>query len=229
MFKNKREVVLFIALAALAVFMTIGINDAFAGSTITLENGAVIPLDGLSDEDKKKMIVLTGKIAEEQAKLGTSGVVDTIKEVAGDPVALDQWRKFITGTIKDVASDLGFTVNEFVKTPVGMGVAALVFYKVAGKDFISATMDVVLAVPMWIIIMSALWYIQRQYLTTITIYDKIVEGVDEKGKKQVVKTNPKQAYRYKWNSNDARSTLAAFLYGSMIVITVVCIFIIFVF
>jgi hypothetical protein len=77
-------------------------------------------------------------------------------------------------------------------------------------------------VPMWIITMLVLWYIQRQYLTSIVIYREVEEQVNEKGK--VIgrtKAKPTQVYRYDWNSSDARTALGVVTYAVMIIVTLV--------
>ena len=215
------------SLLIVALILALCIPAAYAETTLTLSDGQVIPLDGLNSVEKERMMALATKISKAQSS-AKNAVTDTLKEVATNPSALNEWRMLITGTIRDVAKDLGVGVNEFLKTPAGMGVAGLVIYKVAGKEFISQALDVFLAIPMWLVVMSILWYLQRQYLITTVVYGKIVEGEDENGKKTITKTDPKQEPRYDWDSSDSRTVFASFLYGTMLVLTFVCILIVFI-
>jgi len=210
-----------------ALILALFIPAAYAETSITLPDGQVIPLDGLSAQEKEKMMALATKVSEAQNK-AKNIVTNTLKEVATNPTALNEWRLLVTGTIKDVATDLGIGVNEFLKTPAGMGVAGLVIYKIAGKEIIGDVLDIVLAIPLWLLVMSILWYLQRQYLTTKVVYGNITETEDDNGKKVITKTHPIQEPKYDWDSNDARSVFASFLYGTMLLITFVCILIVFI-
>ena len=197
------------------------------GVTITTPDGKKIPLDSLNNVERQNMIDMMDKIskAQEAAKAN-----DLLGQVANaDPDKLDSWRKLITGTIKDICNDLNVTVNEFITTPAGMGVAALIIYKVAGKDVLGSFFDVILAIPMWLTVVCVLFYVQRSYLGHTTVYRHVKEYENEKGKKIVEKTQPERVCRYEWRSSDARSVLAAVLYGSLVVISITTICIVFVY
>ena len=157
-------------LSIFVLFFLICAAPAFAGNTITLPNGQTLNVENLTDEE----ILQAVKVAKKS--MGIDNVEEKAKSamdfVAGvDPNELDAWRKLITGTIKDVCNDLSITVNEFVKTPVGFGIAALIVYRVAGEDLLDDAIDFVIMIPLWglvsIIILFFAWY----FYSMKTVYD----------------------------------------------------------
>jgi hypothetical protein len=210
--------------------------------TINLPNGTEVPLDGLDSIEKQNLINYMSKISEAQqaarSASETSGIAATIKKAATDPTELNQWRKLITSTIKDVANDLNVGVNEFISTPAGVIVTGLLVYNFAGKDMIiggkeviSDIMDVVLGIPMWISVMLILFYLQRKYLGTVTIYEEEEYfKEDENNPDKItrhVKTHPRRVSSYKWEDDSARTTFSVILYISFALITLVTVMLIF--
>ena len=209
---------------------------------VTLEDGTEISTDGLSETEKQDFIKYLEKVnnakqkaaAIEEANSTTRAILDTAK----DPEKLDQWRKLITGTIKDVCNDLNVTVNDFVQTPVGLGVAAFIFYKVAGADIFSSLMDIIIVVPFFFLVLSICLFLTWRFLghTTERV---IVEGtkinnLTDKDLKEQVKKHisdsindkfnvsiPVRVCRYKWNTNEARTVFAVFMVGIPIVFAII--------
>lgn len=200
------------------------------GLTITLPDGQTVPLDGLSGDEAKTVTRYMQKVAESQRaaanmKAETAAVV---AETLADPDKLNSWRELITGTIKDICTDLNVSVNEFIKTPAGAGVAALIIYKVAGKELLGSVMDVVLIVPFWFVIMIVLFFLQRKYLSSKVIYERKKDiSPKDSDKPKWEYFDPKHTTSYPWNSNEARCTFACVLYGSMAVVTLVALIIVF--
>jgi len=210
--------------------------------TINLPDGTEVPLNGLNESEQQTLINYMSKISKAQhaAKSAgeASGIEEKIKKAATNPTELDQWRRLITSTIKDIANDLNVGVNEFIKTPAGVIVTGLLVYNFAGKDMIvggkqviSDIMDVVLGIPMWISIMLILFYLQRKYLRTITVYGR-EECFKEDEKKpnkitRFVKTQPERLPSYKWKTDDARTTFSAILYISFALVTFTAILLVF--
>lgn len=220
----------------LTIFMC---APAFAdkGMTLTLPNGTVIPLDGLSSEEVKRMSELVNKTINSNVPNVAMKVENKAVQIAADamsdPAKMDAWRKMITGTIKDTCIDLNVAVNEFIKTPVGLGVSALILYNVAGKDALGVGVRavrtifrVVLLVPLWIIIICILLFLRKKYLSTITVYGKKKEVVEENGKHSFLYTEPVLSVSYPWKSGDARGTMAAVLVMTGILSTVIVVVII---
>ena len=224
------------------LILTIFLIPSFASAvTIKLHDGTEISLDGLNDSEKSNMIKYVEKMNAQASTLGSTAT-EAILETAKDPVKLNEWRILITGTIKDVANDLNITVNEFVKTPVGAGVAALIFYKVAGKDIFSKAFSILLAIPFWFAIIITCAFTARYFLghkTEYTTITKSVRNLTEKANKEAVKEHmpdaeevtmkvPKRVCRYDWNSNDSRNTFGCFMIGIPIVVTIACFIVVFI-
>lgn len=228
------------------IILVLFLFPAFSSAvSLKLHDGTEISLDGLSDTEKANMIKYVEKMNKASGKTLGQSAADVILEGATDPVKLNQWRKLITGTIKDIANDLNVSVNEFVKTPVGLGVAALIFYKVAGKDMIGTIIDVVLVIPFWIVIMIVIGITSSRYLGHTIEYMEIMSSPQSlsnddarnaladqiKGTKASEKIPikiPIRVCRYKWNSNDARTTFGAFMVGIPIVCTVAAFLVVFI-
>ena len=204
-------------------------NAEEPGATISMPGGMEVPLDGLSDQEKQKMMTFMDKVAKSQAeksKLATEAS-KVMAEVISDPVKLDSWRKLITGTIKDICDYLNVSVNEFIKTPAGAGVAALIIYKIAGKEMLSAIADVVLIIPFWFIMMGVLMYLQRKYLGSSVVYKKIWFPNKEDAKAKEIREGPERVINYPWESKEARTTFGCVLYGSMVITTFITLLIVF--
>jgi hypothetical protein len=201
------------------------------GAKVVLPNGQEIPLDGLSNGDVQNMMQYVNKIAEAQKQTlaeKAAPISEAVKTL--DPEKIDSWRKVVTGTIKDICSDLNVTINEFIATPAGMLITGLVVYNLAGKDMIvqgkvlaSDIMDVVLGIPFWCTMMLIIFYLRYKYLATFVIYKRIIEHRDNENKPdkitRVEKLEPKIAVKYPWQTKDARCTFAVVLYGSAAIIT----------
>lgn len=157
---------------------------------ITLQNGQVLNIDNLTEDEVLQAITTAKKSMKGQES--TESVMSIVKGI--DPVELQAWGKLISGTIKTICDDLSITVNEFVKTPVGMGIAALIAYRVAGKDLLENALDIIIMVPLWFLLTGVILYLGWCFFSTKTIYEKI--DYTEKGKK--IKESPKRISRYPW-------------------------------
>lgn len=225
---NSKMFVWAVVVAAIVLMFT-ALSYAGDGTFFTMPDGTQVPLDGLETYEKQELIKHLSKVADAQntKEKVVAEASKVMADVVSDPDKLDKWRKMITGTIRDVCDDLNVSVNEFVKTPVGAGVAALIIYKVAGKEIISEVVDIVLIIPFWFIMMVVLFYLQRRYLTSITIYASKKEIPQEKGKPIIEYSDPKRATVYAWKSGDARCIFAVALYLTMLTVTITALMIAF--
>jgi len=187
------------------------------GKTMTLPNGQELNVENLTDNEILDAI----KIAKKSMPQQKTTVVEIVEGI--NPSDLNEWRQVITGTIKDVCNDLNIAVNDFVKTPVGFGVAALIVYKVAGKDMLETAFDVVFAIPLWFTITFINLCLLLYFFKPVTVYGKITETPDKK----IIRELPERSTRYPFKSNDSRNTLGAFIMLSEILMTVICMIIIF--
>ncbi len=209
--------------------------------TVQLHDGTTINLEGLSDAEISTMIQYIDKINKTAQGSATQTAADAFLESASDPAKLGEWRELITGTIRDIAEDLNVTVNEFVKTPVGLGTAGLIFYKVAGKDMIEAIVDIILVIPFWMTIMVIILYTTRHFLGHVTEHIEVKSNTtfihDEKVRDEVekyIETNeelplriPVRVCRYNWTSKDARTAFSCCMVGIPIVVTIAAFVIVF--
>ena len=167
---------------------------------MTLPNGQEIDVSKLSNQEILDAVKIARKSIPEPT---TNDVIDMVKGI--DPGSLDAWRKLITGTIKDVCNDLSITVNEFVKTPVGLGISALIIYKVAGKDLLENAMDIIILIPFWIIVTGINLYIGWYFFHCKTLYE-----YKDIGNGKIEKTNPERVTAYAWedDSESGKANLA---------------------
>lgn len=184
--------------------------------TMTLPNGQELDVSNLNNQEILDAIKIARK-----AMPDNQSVSEMVKGVK--PSDLNEWRQLITGTIKDVCNDLSITVNDFVKTPVGLGIAALIVYKVAGKEIMENTFDVIFAIPLWLTITFINLLLLLYFFKPVTVYGKITETSDKK----IIRENPERSTRYPFKSNDARNTLGAYIMVSQTLITVICICLVF--
>lgn len=228
--QKRRYLYMLVVVAMLITLLSFSLAQAEEpGATISLPGGIEVPLDGLNDQEKQKMMTYMDKVAKakvEKSKMATEAS-KVMAEVISDPVKLDSWRKLITGTIKDICEDLNVSVNEFIKTPAGAGVAALIIYKIAGKEVLSAIADVFLIIPFWFIMMGVLFYLQKKYLGSITVYQRVWMPKEEKSKAKEIRESPERVLAHAWESKEARATFACVLYGSMMVVTLITLIIAF--
>ena len=124
------------------------------------------------------------------------------------PDAINSWRQLITGTIKDIWNDLNVSVNEFIKTPAGIGISALILYKVAGKEIlftiIQKVYEIIFILPFWFFSMIVIFYAYKKMFTQILVYKKITIKEDENGKKYEIKENPERQSIYDFRTTDSR-------------------------
>lgn len=174
----------------LAIFLVV---PALAHAVkVKLPNGQDITIDGMPEHERNALLKHLSK--EEKSSPIT---------IPNSPAELKEWSQLITGTIKDIASDLNVAVNDFVKTPAGLGISALIIYKVAGKDMLQRAWSFFI-VPFWFIITTLLGVALFYFFKPITFYQK-KKVITEKNGKDVVKySDPKRTTRYPFASDEAR-------------------------
>lgn len=203
------------------VFMIIVmLSVLFCGSAmaeskyVTLPDGNKIDVSKLSESEIYELVKISSKAVKKPE------VNEVMSAVQGmNPDNLNSWRKLITGTIKDVCNDLNVTVNEFVKTPVGLGVSALIIYKVAGKEILSEAMDIVLCIPFWFVFTFINAFLIFYFYGSKTVYEEATYGIGEQ--KRVIKT-PKRVDRYAWeHKSEGKQALGWYIVISEIVVTII--------
>jgi len=209
------KIFLIILFIGIALFCSLSVSHA--QQMMTLPNGQELDVTNLNNQEILDAI----KIAKKSIPDPKSTVAEMVRGV--NPSDLNEWRMLITGTIKDVCNDLSITVNEFVKTPVGLGIAALIVYKVAGKDIMENAFDVIFAIPLWFTITFINFILILYFFKPVTIYNRIIE----KDGKIIERRDPERQTRYPFKSNDARNCMGGYIMISEIIITLVCLIIVF--
>lgn len=209
----KKAVLFFMVLM---LFSSIFTSFAFAVSEpesgyIYLPNGQTLDVRNLTDQEIQKAL----EVATKSMNISKSKeIMDTVKGI--DPKNLNEWRMVVTGTIKDVCNDLSITVNDFIKTPVGMWVAVLITYKVMGKDILENALDILVMIPLWFFVSGACAYLAWYFFSMKTIhhikYDK------DTGKR--VEKIAERVERYEWETSSNRECLAWVLLVAEVVITI---------
>ncbi len=203
-------IVMFVTISG--TFTTLSAEE---GISITLD-GKTISLSGLDTEEQATMMKYLKKINAAKAEKNsvTNNIISNIPSTAE---GLDEWRRLITGTIKDICTDLNITVNDFAKTPVGMGIAGLIIYKIAGKDFLSKAINIILVIPIWITIIGIIILISWYMLSYKTIY----EMENDEAKTAI------RVERYEWNSKEAKCAFGCMMISIGIVTTMLTLTIVF--
>lgn len=210
----KQLIVFFILLSM--IFVT-----PVLAKTMTLPNGTTLNIDNLSDQEIMQAVKVAKKsIGMEDAVNKTKNAMDFVAGI--NPDELDKWRKLITGTIKDICDDLSIGVNEFVKTRVGLGVAALIIYKVAGKDLLNDALDIVIMIPLWCFLTGVSLFFTWYFYSMKTLYEK---EYDKDGK--IKCKTPQRIPRYMWESKtDCKIGLAWGIFIVWFLFTVVTLLIV---
>ncbi len=192
------------------------------GLSISLPSGQSISLEGLNNTERASMLKYVEKINN-----NTNKTKNIIGSLPTDVEELDKWRKLITNTIKDVCTDLNITVNDFVKTPVGMGVSGLIVYKIAGKDLLSKIISITLIIPVWISITLLILVVSWYMLSSKKIHYGKTETENDKGKKVITYKDTVMEKRYDWNSDEARCSFGIVMIAAELALTIVSLTIIF--
>ena len=135
------------------------------------------------------------------------------------PSVAKEWVTVVTGAIKDLCHDLGVEVNQFIKTPVGMLIAATLVYRVVGRDFLTSARRVFFAVTGWFVSMAFLYlFVARKFFIGHKL--KYVDTWTDKERGLIKRKGFEFKKPYEFNSNDARTAAASFMAGTAIVLTV---------
>jgi len=158
------------------------------------ETSVTINLEDLDSITRDSVLKKVKQLKEEKAK-------DITEKLANmDPDKVSQWTSTITKAIKDVCHDLNVEVNDFAKTPVGMGIVGIIVYKVVGADFVSSIKTVFFTLFWWFLVGSTIVLSFRHFHMCKKVK---VKELDKKGKPFVA--NIEYIKRYKFNADDERN------------------------
>ena len=155
---------------------------------------------GLSDEQKATLVLQIEKMKRDSADAALPIPVikpDTVKKYA-------EIATIISSVLTTTAKELGVTVNDFIKTPVGILTAGVIVWQYVGNDILGIIIG-----GMWMLLGTIFWlYIYRRaaILDTVEYYHKEAR---EDGKKKVIPYT---------ETNDISGEYKTFLWGMFIVI-----------
>jgi len=193
----------------IVIVLFICFSNSSYGEDLTLPNGQVLNIDKLNDAEISQAIKTARKSMEGQKS--AKSVLNMVKGV--DPTELEAWSKLISGTIKTVCNDLSITVNDFVKTPVGIGIAALIAYRVAGAEILDNALDIIIMVPLWFLMTSIILFLGWYFFSGKTVYEKIGKTTEGKTFKEGVK----RVSRYPWEKVDKHDTSPKIIFACVLI------------
>lgn len=191
------------------LLMIVSVSPSYA-EQITLPDGTKLTTDTLTDTEVIQAIKTARKSMD--AKASTESVIGIVQGV--NPQDLEAWAKLITGTIKTICNDLSITVNDFVKTPVGIGAAVLIVYKVMGKDLLENALDIIIMIPLWFILTGIILFLGWYFFSAKTVYERIY--YDEKGKK--IKEGGHQVSRFPWAKADKSEVPNSVIFAIVLIV-----------
>lgn len=139
----------------------------------------------------------------DSATKAITSVMSTSKTSTDD---VNAWTQTISNSIKTVCGSLNIAVNDFLKSPGGIFIAGLVFYKIAGADTLGLIQKTVvyikgliIQVPMCIIVIATCFFIMHKLYGSHTEYGEIT--IEKLGfiRYKTTKSNPKTVSNFNWN------------------------------
>lgn len=131
-----------------------------AAGTAAEVNSTVVTVD-LSKVPADMALQLLDMQKKAKAAADNGSIVTDIKDVTDnlDPEKLQAWTKATGNMIKEVAGSVGLSVNEFLKTPAGWGLAGVILWKTGGPYLVDTIIDLVFGSSAWLILTSTFVWI----------------------------------------------------------------------
>ena len=179
--------------------LTFGLITSFPSPAFCNNNQAPTVTLDLSKIDSNLAAQILAAQKKIQPEMDFSGTLSDLKNT--DPKALANWAKSIGDVIKEVCNSLNVSVNEFIKTPAGIGVAGLIIWKVGGPYVVDNMKDIFIGIPVWILCSIII-------LTSLRLccFPKKVKKITGEGKTKVVEYEYK--FRNEWSNGDRQGALA---------------------
>ena len=102
-----------------------------------------IDLSELSSQARNEIIRMKAKAAEKAKEEAEKAIVETAKENSivetiknTDPNKFKEWATGAAAGVRVFCTEIGVSINEFIKTPAGLGICAIILYKYGGSDLI---------------------------------------------------------------------------------------------
>jgi len=185
----------------------------------TTRNYLMTDLADLKEKAEKKAAEAAAAAKDVATTTKETAAVITEKLSNADPEKFSKWSKSLAVAVKDVCHELNIEVNEFAKTPVGLGIIGIIAYKYLGADFLSAFRTIFFTLA-WAFVVGGFVIISFFYFH-VPKKVKSKEKVSLKGKGSAVTYGePKYVQRYEWKGNDAK-ICSAWMHGAALLIVAV--------
>ncbi len=200
---------------------------ALAAEYVTNKHIDVTKLKGMTSDARNQYITAQLRALEENAKTKTKEAGSEIIKVMDnlDPAKVEAWGTLFGKSIKAIATSLSMEVNKFIRTPVGIFIAALVFYKIAGKDVLSAINNKVFGSIGYLFTLFLIWFSYTRFHGVRKLKREIFKDEGE-GKKPTKIIEHYTEPRYSWvltsqGKSDCKATSAALHPCMAIIATIV--------
>lgn len=139
-----------IFITILLICLCLGITQPIFAQQGTIKIEDLLTNPGLTAEERNKL----AKLVREK-----SGVSASIMNNLSDTTKWQEVGKAFSETIKDVCQTLNVEVNQFIKSDVGKLTAAIIVYKMVGKDVIRIGVILMFMFILTLMIFSSIYFI----------------------------------------------------------------------
>lgn len=151
---------LFILISAILTLCVVPTFSSAAGERAAANNTVVtVDLSKVTPDMAVQLLDMQKRADEAAKKAAEAGsIVTDIKEVTDglDPVKLQEWTKATGNMIREVASSVGLSVNDFLKTPAGWGLAGIILWRTGGPFLVNKIISVVFGGGSWLLL-TIIW------------------------------------------------------------------------
>lgn len=181
--KTKQLIVGVVSIVCLMMTCTLQTTPAHAN---TLEREGVSVTINLQEipADLAAQVLRAKKKADEAAAVlpQATTIIQEVKEAteAFDPAAITAWSEAVGSIVKEMASALNVSVNEFLNTPAGLGIAGIIIWKAGGPYLVEIILDTVVGSIAWFVFsIIFLWVFHRLFFARNKITHKAQDGTIE--------------------------------------------------
>lgn len=221
-----------IILSIMMCLMFIAMPVMAQQEAVAADGKVTIDLSKLNETNRNAASAVLKLIAEEKkAAEVTANAAAQVKEVVPqvekiiEKIDPDKFQKYVDTIVMGVTKlckGLGVAVNEFIHTDVGILLTGLIVYNCGGKEMVSSLWSIVGGIGFWVAGMAIMFFFFRHFFGRKKLHT--IE-YDKDGKK--VKSTPSLVKTYDFTSGDARSGVGACIGVAAVLITIVCLILVF--
>lgn len=215
--KTKQLIVGVVSIVCLMMTCTLQTNTAHANTLEKESVSVTIDLQNISPDLAAQVLKAKKKADEAAANAAAvipqaTTIIQEVKEAteAFDPAAITAWAEAVGSVVTEMAGALNVTVNEFLNTPAGLGIAGIIIWKAGGPYLVETILDLAVGSAAWCIFsIIFIWVFHRLFFARNKITHKAQDGTME------TSYEPRTSWKDKHGSYDSGDKL-----GTMIVIAV---------